>query len=455
MTTPRRDEHATILLRGAWILTGVVGVLLHRPFGPVLLAIAIPWVVVLILLSRSSLANRFVGAWREALNTRTGAAGAAGLGLAVLGVVIAVSGAAGAHAGIWVVAAASLVGVLRGADHLKEQLAGWSLLAIACGIGLITAETALRRPSVAGRLGTPREYMSWWQRYDGSWNHNALGIRSPYETLSKEPNAFRVVAIGDSFTWGSRIASSDSTWPAQLEVVLRERGAGRNIEVVNLGRIGFSTVNSASMLRRLGWQFDPDIVVAQFYVNDILPSGPDFITGETSWIFPRVRLLPERYRNGPAGTSSLLHVLEETLSGLRHGDRAAQAAKWTAVYQRKGPEWLAMLAALNEMGEAAAARDVPIVLMLYPDFIPGIHAGADPPFQSIHEQVATAASAAGFSILDLTPHYLREGGDLRRWWATPYDAHPNAAANGLAARTLADFLTAHRPQQLDTQSESR
>ena len=31
--------------------------------------------------------------------------------------------------------------------------------------------------------------------------------------------------------------------------------------------------------QRIGWQFDPDIIVVQFYLNDILPSGPDFERG--------------------------------------------------------------------------------------------------------------------------------------------------------------------------------
>jgi hypothetical protein len=64
----------------------------------------------------------------------------------------------------------------------------------------------------------------------------------------------------------------------------------------------------------------------------------------------------------------------------------------------------------------------------------------EPPFQPIHDQVMEAANAAGFSNLDVTPYFLRDGGDLGRWRAACYDMHPSAAANRLVARYLADHL---------------
>jgi hypothetical protein len=52
--------------------------------------------------------------------------------------------------------------------------------------------------------------------------------------VRKEAGTERIVVLGDSFTWGDKIASSDSTWPAQLEQQLRDGWPGRRIEVVNL-----------------------------------------------------------------------------------------------------------------------------------------------------------------------------------------------------------------------------
>lgn len=427
--------------RGAWFALGAVAVVLHLPLTVgVVIAILLPWLVVLGLLGRAGTKQRLLAAWGGALATRPGAWGTAGLVLVCLGVAFMVSPGAGALLTLWLAAAGSVIAVVRGRETLREQLVGWSMLAIAGGFVLVLGEAILRLDSVAARIGTPREVDSWWQRYDAIWERNVLDIRSPYETLRKEPGVVRIAAIGDSFTWGDKIASSDSTWPAQLEDELLRRLPAARVEVINLGEKGFTTVNEAEMLRRVGWQFDPDLVVVQFYLNDILPGGPNFQRGYSGWIFPRAWILPERYKGGPAGRSALLNVMESVLTARRHGDRAAQAAKWTEVYERKGPEWRALEDGLREMGAAAAARRVPIVLMLFPDFIPGIDTVAVLPFGAIHEQVKAVAAEAGFSILDLTQSYIRANPQMRDWWAAAYDAHPNEAAARHAAITLTDHL---------------
>jgi hypothetical protein len=438
-----KDSSGALGLRVTWLLAGVLCAGLHWPFGrAILLAIAVPWVAVMLLLVRPGTVRRLARSWRDVLGTRPGAYGAAGVGLVVIGVGVIVHPAAGALLGLWLGAAAMLIGAFRGPVRLSEQLAGWALLAMAVAVPLFAAEGVLRLESVAMRVGTAEERNAWWARYDSATFGNILGIRSPYETLRKEPGALRIVAIGDSFTWGSKIASSDSTWPAQLEAELRRRIPHAPVEVVNLGQAGFTMVNNARMLQRLGWQFDPDIVVVQFFLNDILPSGQGFTGGETSWLFPRPSLLPGRYRGGPLEASALKDVVESFMTVWRHGDGVAQAATWAEVYQRQGPEWRALADAVQEMGSAAAERDVPIVLMLFPDLLPGGDDPADVPFRVIHNQVADVARCAGFSILDLTSSFYRnEGDDLRRWWATPYDAHPNAAAAGIAARRVADHVT--------------
>jgi lysophospholipase L1-like esterase len=49
-----------------------------------------------------------------------------------------------------------------------------------------------------------------------------------------------VIALGDSFTWGSKIASSDSTWPSLLEHLLTQPPEGKPTEVINMGQSGFA-----------------------------------------------------------------------------------------------------------------------------------------------------------------------------------------------------------------------
>lgn len=438
-TKPRVAE-----ARAVWVAAGVLGIVLHRPWSPpILLVIGVPWVSGLLLLAGKGTASRLARVWREAVMSREGVFGAAGLMVVVFCAALVMGVGAGVLLGLWLGFGLSVIGIVLGPSTLRSQLAGWSLLSLAATLTLFGAEGFLSLRPVAARLGTPAEVERWHARYDRSWERNVLGIRSPYETVRKDSGVTRIVVIGDSFTWGDKIAVTDSTWPAQLEEQLRRQQPQAAIEVVNLAKNGFTTVNGAELLRRVGWQFDPDLVLVQFYMNDILPSEPEFVRHYSEWLFPRAWVLPQRYRRGRLGQSALLYVVEGALTAWRHGDRVAQAAKWTALYQQRGTEWNALAGALDEMGRAAAERHVPIVLVLFPDFIPGVRAEAAVPFRSIHDQVGQAASSAGFSILDLTAIYLREGNDLQHWWATPYDAHPNEAAARVAANGIAQHLQVH------------
>lgn len=441
MSSVRQRVPGVAELRAVWIAAGLLALVLHVPLTlGITLAIVLPWAAGMAILARAERAASVVGALRGALASRAGPFGLAGLLFVAITLAIVIAPGAGMLFVILLAAGGIAVGAFRGADVLREQIAGWAMLALTTLFALGVGEAVLRVPSVAARIGTPREIDAWWQRYDGLWDTNLLSIRSRYETLRKEPGVLRVVALGDSFTWGDKIARADSTWPALLEDRLEERVAAP-VEVVNLGQKGFTTVNEAEMLRRLGWQFEPDVVVVQFYLNDILPSGPDFERGYSGWIFPRAWLLPERYKRGHAGRSALLYVAESVVTGWRHGDRAAQARKWTEVYTRRGPEWDDLAGALVEMGEAARARGVPIVFMLFPDFIPGMSDAADHPLHAIHAQVIDVARDAGYTVLDLTPAFVQANPDMTSWWATPYDAHPNEAAAALAAERLAEHLT--------------
>lgn len=430
-----------VILVSAWtalvLLTGLSNRLLDAGSFAV---IALPWLAVVVLLLHPRTSGRMVESWRHAASSTAGLFGITGLLLMVCASGVLLTAPASLLALIWLMSAVALAAATLGGPALAGQLAGWFVLSLVTGTLLLAAEWVLLRPSVAAEMGTPRELASWADRYDRIWEQNILGIRSPYEVFTKPDGVTRVVAVGDSFTWGDKIADSDSTWPAQLEAELHRRLPGREFEVINLGRNGFTTVNEAEMLRRVGWQFDPDLVVVQYFFNDILPSGPNFAREPGQWVFPRTRILPGRYRAGPVGRSALLQFVEGRIGSFRNARIGPPAERWAALYDEETRYWRDMAGALREMGESARERNVPIVFMMFPFFLPGDR--SEEPLQESPyvARVAERAKEAGFTVLDLVPVYTEEGGDWRRWWATPYDPHPNEAAAGVAARALADLL---------------
>ena len=101
---------------------------------------------------------------------------------------------------------------------------------------------------------------------------NSKGLRNPETPYEKPANTYRILALGDSWTFGFRMHEPDA-YPRQLERILREhasaRGDARQIEVINAGVIGYSTDQEAAYLRVEGWKYQPDLVLLNYYpVND-------------------------------------------------------------------------------------------------------------------------------------------------------------------------------------------
>ena len=73
-------------------------------------------------------------------------------------------------------------------------------------------------------------------------NPTRLPLRGPRYQF--EPEEFKIVTLGDSFTWGDGIWAEADVWPNRLEAILTERAA-QPVGVVNLAVRGFTTVASA------------------------------------------------------------------------------------------------------------------------------------------------------------------------------------------------------------------
>ena len=98
---------------------------------------------------------------------------------------------------------------------------------------------------------------------------NSVGIRdTEYDTVSS-PDSYRILALGDSQTFGNGLELAD-TWPKQLEAKLNQASTGKTIEVINAGLPGSDTWQHEIILKRLLPLYQPDAVILAFYVNDVV-----------------------------------------------------------------------------------------------------------------------------------------------------------------------------------------
>ncbi|HEX5386331.1 MAG TPA: SGNH/GDSL hydrolase family protein [Gemmatimonadales bacterium] len=414
-------------LRLAWV---VLAVLCFTTPPPGSLAVATLLLVVLapgaLLLASRTWADRAAKELSEAMRTRAPRVAlilAAGL-IIVTAFLFSVSGALLLTA---LLGAGVMLAALRGGPARVHGLLGGIILT---GLAMLIGGGALEfllGHVYAARLGAPSELMAWNTRYDGIWRSNLFNMRSPYERLARRPGVLRVLAFGDSFTWGDKIARTEDTWPAALERRLTHR-LGRPVEVVNTGQKGWSTANEAELLRRFGWQWQPDLIIVQYTLNDAAVSGPNFETTQDR----DVSLLPPRLSEGAIRHSALLFLLERRAEAW-----LARPEGYTPRYDTAGVAWTQLAAALREIGDSAAQRRVPALLLLYPTPARGVWTAETYPWRELVDRVARTGRTAGLDVVDLIPVLAAQGGNWARWWAMPYDPHPNPAADSLAADVLA------------------
>lgn len=100
---------------------------------------------------------------------------------------------------------------------------------------------------------------------------NSEGLRDHEYPDGKDPKIFRILALGDSFTFGVGV-NSEETYPKLLEAMLNKASGGkaaRTYEVVNAGVEGYGTEQEYIQLRELQARYKPDLVIVGLHSNDI------------------------------------------------------------------------------------------------------------------------------------------------------------------------------------------
>jgi len=116
---------------------------------------------------------------------------------------------------------------------------------------------------------------------------NSRGFRGPEFTAEKPASTFRIASLGDSRTFGLGVSDEDS-YSQKLERLLDEQCQGdRDVEVLNLGIMGYTLFQGWISLNLHAPQFQPDVVTFAFGFNDVLPAEhPDsvYYANGHSWL---------------------------------------------------------------------------------------------------------------------------------------------------------------------------
>lgn len=95
---------------------------------------------------------------------------------------------------------------------------------------------------------------------------NSRGWRDKERTFDNPNDAYRIVVVGDSHTFG-HIVPAEAVYTRVLEERLRADGI--NAEVINIAVPAWGTDQAYEALRLEGLRYSPDLVIMQFTLNDL------------------------------------------------------------------------------------------------------------------------------------------------------------------------------------------
>lgn len=228
----------------------------------------------------------------------------------------------------------------------------------------------------------PHPYLNYvcngdWTFPDGTRPHLPIGIRDPgFPPRGKRPGVFRIVALGESTTYGMYVKKASQAWPHLVGQALAQT-LQADVEVVNAGVPNYTTWEMTGMAAFWLPEFAPDLVLVHTGLNDAFAvaypdeGGPDGTTFRHPWSQrPIPRPLAAAMR-----ASHLARVLGTGLlrrQGYAPGDMGAaiqwalppeaevrdHAARATGKYFRRNVETL--LALIRRAGARPVLVDMPL-----------------------------------------------------------------------------------------------
>ena len=106
---------------------------------------------------------------------------------------------------------------------------------------------------------------------------NSLGFRDVEHSMEKDDGVYRIIIIGDSFTFGWGIKNSENIYSRVLQKKLDEEYGNDKFEVINLAQNGFSTADVVDVFKGIGLNLNPDLIIYGYHPNDA--EGPGSFIG--------------------------------------------------------------------------------------------------------------------------------------------------------------------------------
>jgi lysophospholipase L1-like esterase len=296
---------------------------------------------------------------------------------------------------------------------------------------------------------------------------NSFGLRSPEVAVPKPAGTFRILLLGDSFTFGFR-AADEMVFARQLERRLRD-GGYTSVEVVNAGVLSYCPLLEYLQYRHHLHVLEPDMVILNFDMSDVqdhleysrnLVSSRD---GVPLYVTEPSLGQPESWL---PGFLSFQWLSKYVTAATRRTQSAVEGVPFARDVDRylwaldKGPEMdrevQATLAPILNLSALLAHNGIPLVLATYPQ--PWQVSADATPLPPIRDQYAIGhntvhlndrpfrkledfAARHGIAFVNATEAFRKDPKPVGLFLES--DFHFTARGHALYAEVLAKFLVEH------------
>ena len=248
---------------------------------------------------------------------------------------------------------------------------------------------------------------------------NSFGFRDK-EFVKEKGDVLRLVTIGDSETFPDTLLVEEQ-YGKVVEVLTNNK-----VESLNLGVSGYGTLQSFNFFKRVGEQFDPDVVSYLFVPNDIsenVQSRYALISGsrvQADW----------KNKKGMAKVQIFVYRNSFIARELYRLTRSSAVLDTQENPKLNEVNWDMMYNTLQEMQEYFSKEDIKFVVIISPFENEGEN-------KEIESRLLAILNELNIEYINPTEEYIIRGGkEFLRW---KYDSHLNSIGHKL----LAELLTTH------------
>lgn len=250
---------------------------------------------------------------------------------------------------------------------------------------------------------------------------NSFGLRDKEYSFKK--NNYRIIALGDSITMGYGVALEDS-FTKKLEAIINFDNK-RRVEILNFGVPGYNTKMEYMLLKEIGLEFDSDMVILIYTLNDIF-SYPESILFKLP--LPVVKVI-EKIHNHSCLVQYLRCRLKDAVKQKGYSDP-------DSLFSDKNILWQENKQYIREIASLCKNKDNKLIFVIYPHSIGSWNIYA---LKNVCVSIQEFAESQGIPTLNLFPCFEKVMMENKVTLGED-DPHLNSQGHEIVAKAVYDFI---------------